>query len=213
MDLFSETPNDFNLKYRDCVCYLSQPKEESELFLIENISDTGKTLHGYTSKKGQWTTKTVRTNNVDLDFHMPDLGLINFKGYVLNVVRRATKQYRRGFTWKNGVITFNVIEEMLPHYLGKGTAINKTAALVEQIFDPIYFSVEHGLNLLLSGERQTVALNNRYYLSMSTKLPYIYLGFANGNVIGRVNENTGRCTLFASAAPLLEDVSTIVNVR
>lgn len=216
MILTLDTPDDFNLKYKDCVCYLTHNKDNTtteELFLIEYLDDNGKTLYGYVNRGNTWATKYYKLADVDLSFHMPDLGLINHQGIVVYTARRAAKQYRRGFTWKNEVITARTVEELLQIKANNYGGLSHSAGLVHDIFDPMYYTLDSALELMVQDKQPTIAISNRYYISMSTRLPYIYLGFANGNVIGRVNENNGRCTVFKSASPLIEDLSAYVAVR
>jgi len=213
MELTLDSIDDFNLKYRDCVVELTYKDNEEELFLIEYL-DSSIYLHGYiTSDSGQWIPANYELCDVELKFTMPELGLVNYSKRVVAVTRRPRKQYRRGFTFKNSVIATNVVEMSLSRSLfGKGEAA-QNCDLVNTIFNPIYYNPKDALDLILNKKATTVAINNRYYLSSSSRLPYIYLGFSDGLVIGRVNERTGKCTVFKSASPLLEDLVNYVEIR
>lgn len=211
MELGINNIEDFNLAYRTCVGVLTDKKGDKDLFFVDHL-DNSKYLRGYSPGDSDWIPAKHRLEDVDVDFSMPELGLVNHEKAVINVMRRAYKQYRRGFTWKNQVVSHSVVEPMVyDHMIGGG--IGTDMKVVQNIFDPIYYSVQDALNLIQSKDRPTVAITNRYYISLSSDLPYIYLGFGSGNVIGRVNETNARCTIFKSAEPLIEDLVNYVEIR
>ena len=82
---------------------------------------------------------------------------------------------------------------------------------MHDLFNPLYYTPEGGLEEILEKRRIASAISNRYYFAVSASVPYIYLGF-DKYIIGRVNEDNARCRLFKSAEPLLEDVSRYINV-
>jgi hypothetical protein len=212
MDLTIDTPDDFNLKYRDCVGILTDEGGNTDIFLVEYMDSEGSSIYGFRNNDGIWKAAGHNVHKINLDFPMPSLGLVNHKEFVVDITRNPRKQYRRGFTFKNSVISTDLVEADIAYSLVP-SPYDLTASLVQDIFDPMYYTVEDGLSLLLSGKRPTVAISNRYYLSTSTTLPYIYLGFGKDMIIGRINEANGMCTVFKSAAPLLEDLSSYVTIR
>jgi hypothetical protein len=212
MDLTIDVPDDFNLKYKDCVGILKDKDGQSDIFLVEYMSGDGDAIFGFKNNNGVWKTAVHKIDEILLDFPMPPLGLVNHKDVVVDVTRHPKKQYRRGFTFRNNVITTELVEEAIA-FSRSSNPYDQDAALIQDIFDPMYHTIEDALALVCSGKRATVAISNRYYLSASTALPYIYLGFGKDMIIGRVNESNGMCTVFKSATPLLEDLSSYVTIR
>lgn len=212
MDLTIDVPDDFNLKYKDCVGILKDKEGQTDLFLIEYMNGEGDRIYGFRNNGGVWKPCGQSINDISLEFPMPPLGLVNHKDVVLDVTRHPRKQYRRGFTFRNNVITAELVEGDIA-FSRSSNPYDMDAALVQDVFDPIYYTVEDALALICSGKRATAAISHRYYLSASTALPYVYLGFGRDMIIGRVNESTGVCTVFKSATPLLEDLSNYVTIR
>jgi len=213
MDLGIDSIDDFNIKYKEVIAPFIDHKGKEGILLIEYLRNDGKLKGHCLDNNGSWKIASMSLDKVQLDFTMPPLGLINHKKAVVDITRKAKKQYRRGFTYSNGIINLKVMEEFIYYEQVKDQEhISKSGELVTDIYNPLYYSVEGALDLILSKDRPTVAITNRYYISSSPRLPYIYLGFG-GYVIGRVNERSGRCLLFKSAEPLLEDVSNYVDLR
>lgn len=211
-----ETAQDFHLKYSECVGFLTHKDGSDEMYMVEDVKTVHgepQELRGYVAKNGKWCARTYKLKDIEsLDFPMPELGFVNHDKLVVNVVRSPEKQYRRGFTTSRGVITSRVVEEYISMHHNL-PSFRAGVPFIQDVFDPKYFSPEHALAELESKKRVAAAVTNRYYIAVSHKLPYVYLGFGNEYVIGRVNEQNGKITLFNSARPLYEDLSNYFTIR
>jgi len=191
--VLTESRRDFLQKYGECYVRIKRTgKKEEGLFLISNVDDK---LRGHLlDKDGLWTASSLLLNTVEIDTSMPELGMVNVKNTAMYIYRKAGKQYRQGFSYKNNLIVGNSItSNMAP-----APSLNE-GSTVTSIFNPIYYSIEESISSIMRKKKLAVAITSRYYISVSPLLPYIYLGFM-GMPIGRVDESTATCYLFEQAS-------------
>jgi len=204
--IINESRRDFIQKYGECYVRITHNSSGNEdILFINDISAT--TIKGHKLGKDMlWTPVSLPYSKIEMDSSIPSLGAVNTGQQVVYLHRKIGKQYRQGYTYKNNVIV--------------GTGINRfivaapsltEGETIHSIFYPTYYSIEEGIRKILARECYSVAITNRYYISVSELLPYIYLGFM-GNVIGRVNKSNGACYLFEQAVPLLEDLTRYVAI-
>lgn len=205
MELGIDSPDDWNIKYRDTVAML----DGGPVYLSRMLDDGDIDL--YTASGNGWSPKRVNISDVELDHTVPPCGLINFKSTVIDVYRTGVKQYRRGFTFNNHAFEHRTMMENYHRRIFKSN-IEQDVPMIESIFNPVYYTPQGALNEILAKERIAAAITNRYYFAVSPYVPYIHLGY-DKYIIGRVNENTAECTLFRSAAPLAQDVSQYIQLK
>jgi len=204
MELGIDTPEDWNIKYRDTVAL-----QNDEVVFLQKMRSDG-LVEMYTLRNGAWTPDRAHIAELELDHTVPECGIINFKKTCINVFRTGHKQYRRGFTFHNEAFAYKALLEN-SHKRVFSKSIRQDAKMIDRIFHPIYYTPEGALKELLNKKRLVAAITNRYYFSVSAHVPYIYLGY-DDYIIGRVNETNAKCRLFKSAAPLAQDVSQYISL-
>jgi len=210
--VITDAPRDFNQKYGDCIVRASYKGAAGEVYQIHSIDEgDSSALSGHMlNESGTWIPTSLVISDTEIDFTIPNMGMINVDSNVIYVRRTTTKQYRQAFTFKNSVVVGSVIEHELANL--KGVYINvKDGKVVKNIFDPVYYSLEESLERIYSGEAIASAITSRYYVSVSPYLPFVYLGFM-GKVIGKIERRTGGCFLYPEARPLTEDVSQYITI-
>ncbi len=200
---------DFVQKYGECIVKLTvKATGTTYLYMISSISHN--TLTGYVLRPNkEWSGKDYPVADIDIDFSIPDVGMVNTQGSVMYVRRRACKQYRQAFTYRNNVIVGEYVEQALVDSDGDLHRVDRPSVTYD-IFYPTYYPIELALPKVVEGRSISVAITSRYYISVSAYLPFIYLGFM-GKPVAKVTA-TGECYLFRETMPLLEDLSNYVNI-
>ena len=202
MELGIDSIDDWNIKYRDTVA-----RDTSGLVHLAKMKGDGM-VDLYRPVNGSWVPGRESISDLQLDHTIPECGLINYKETGVHVFRTGNKQYRRGFTFSKEAFKHTTVQARLLARVF-GTQVEPSAGLVQEIFDPVYYTPEGGLAEILQKRRIVSAITNRYYFAVSTYVPYIYLGY-DDYIIGRVNESNATCRLFKSASPLAQDISQYI---
>jgi len=210
--ILEDSRGDFNQKYGNCIVRASFKGGDFKLFQIYQFeNETNDALTGHIlSENGSWVPNTRDIKDLEFDFTVPRMGMINVDSAVMYIRRTTTKQYRQAFTFKNGVIIGSMIEAGLTHLKGLHAGIEDTR-VVRAVFEPTYYPLEEALERVYSGEAIACAITHRYYVAVSPYLPYVYLGFM-GKVIGKIDRQTGGCFLYREARPLMEDLTQYMDI-
>lgn len=203
-----DSGRDYTRKYGDCVGRLTVAGKES-LYMMRDLNEARDRMRGYimagkTAKS--WKEHVLRElEGVDLDFTVPELGMINVGGSVLFMRRTVSRQWRQGFTFKSGVIVGTYVEEQLVRKHGMYHDPNREAS-IHATFYPEYYDIDVSLQRIMNKDAIASAISPKYYIALSGFFPYIYLGYM-GKAIGKVNEQNGGVELFEQAIPLTEDIT------
>jgi len=211
MDLGTDSINDFNIKYKEGSYFIvTDPKGKKGIFKTGRLHEN-KVLEGRmcTNPNKGFVSVAFPIEDIEADFSFPKLGAINYDKGVCIVTRNAVRQWRRSLTFRKNVISITLIDA---NVLGMHSKmLTENAKSVHSMFFPEYYNINEAIELILKKKKVTVALNSRYYIGINLRLPYIYLGY-NGYIIGRVRKRDGACLVFPSGTPLIESLSTLVEV-
>ena len=210
--VLEDSKGDFNQKYGNCIVRASYKGGDQKLYQIHEFeSDNTDILSGHIlNENGSWIPNARDIADLEFDFTIPRMGMINVDSNVMYVRRTTTKQYRQAFTFKNRVIIGSVIESDLSRIKGHSLHV-ESSNVIKAIFNPKYYSLEEALEKVYSGEAIACAISHRYYVAVSPYLPFVYLGFM-GKVIGKIDRQTGGCFLYREARSLTEDIMQYMDI-
>ena len=213
MDLGIDSVEDFNIKYKGgCVVRISCEENNippNTLYKIDRL-DSDKYLYGYQGSGTSWKPQKLHLSTIEMDPSFPPLGAINYGKAVHIVTRNATKQYRRAFTRKKKVVRFMPVDVATNTVL-QTPDLDDSLKATKAIFFPKYYTVEQAIKQIKDNKAWSVAITPRYYIGISVGLPFMYVGY-NGYVLGKISTTNGTCSLYKAAIPLIEDLSTIMEV-
>lgn len=210
MDLGCHAPEDFTQRYGDCLVRAVTTKEpvlNNDLFWISTVTETR--ISGFIVQNNVWTPAEYNLKDIHLDLSVPDLGLVNFKGRVVRVYRRAVKQYKQAYTYTNGVIQTEVID--YEHLTKDLRYSNQDIDFVKTVFNPMYMSLGRAIQEINTKRALSVAITSKYYISLSEYLPFIYLGTEEG-AIGEINVEAEGCFLFPGTEKYVQDLENYINI-
>lgn len=154
---------DFRRRWEGTYAWLWMDKLNEEILVsinrVEDSSDKVATI-GVTNKKYGQLVLNLGSEEHELRFKYPPVGVFQHGDDVLLFRRRPARQYRRGICPDNSII-WNVTRNVV------GNRARFDANEVQSAFDHVTHSETQALKLLGSGQARGVALRNNYSLLLS----------------------------------------------
>jgi hypothetical protein len=158
-----EIIQDFRRRWEGTFAWLYMDKLDEEILVyinrVEDSSDKVATI-GVTNKKYGQLVLHLGSEEYELRFKYPPVGVFQHGDDVLLFRRRPARQYRRGICADNSVI-WNVTRNVV------GNRARFDASEVQSAFDHVTYGEAQALKLLESGSARGVAMRNNYSLLLS----------------------------------------------
>lgn len=159
----AEVVQDFRRRWENSYAWLfmDKLKEETLVFInrVEDNNDKLATITVTSEKYGQLVLH-LGSEEYELRFKYPPVGVFQHREDVFLFRRRPARQYRRGICADNSVL-WNITRAIV------GNRARFNAAEVQSAFEHATFSEENALKLLAAGKFRGVALSNNYAMTLS----------------------------------------------
>lgn len=207
----NENTRDFNRKYQHTIV-VDRTTGKDRLFIVGGLleNDSGSLVikgtpivDGPAHYGGKNITIPFHKFEASLDF--PKLGVINVPNNILYFGRIPYRQWLRCFHNSLVHISYPQSEDGLITDINRGDVLHS-------IFFPKYFSEKEALAQLVSGDRISCAIDDRFYLGVSKHFTFIYVGYKE-NIIGKLTNKRKEISLFPYAKSLLESTEEAFNMR
>ena len=182
---YQETTHDFNVRFAECYGY-----HNGRVIVANDFIEEGGKIkliysevrHNITNFRGLNIVTTEfsgsKKMNIEYDndvFILPKLGYINCTDYAVyierNHKRSSPSRYRRGLMMnqlKATNISFQEIAKF-PERPINFTRIDHLTALSKFLFNPVYYSIDEALELILSGKKLSVAITNTIAIKLNER--------------------------------------------
>ena len=159
----AEVVNDFRRRWENSYAWLFMDKlhEETLVYInrVEDNNDKLATITVTSQKYGQLVLH-LGSEEYELRFKYPPVGVFQHGTDVYLFRRRPARQYRRGICTDNSVL-WNVTRNIV------GNRARFDAEEVQSAFNHVTFSEKEALTMLAKGSHKGVALGNNYALTLS----------------------------------------------
>lgn len=145
----------------------------------------------------------------ELDLSFPELGLFNVENFCINVIRSASRQWKRAINKQVAIV--NSVNQHEMRYLDKSQPALTNPKVLKAIFIPEYPSPEEALNDVIKFKRLSRAFNSRWYISNQINRLNPIVGF-KGQPIGWVDSDN-IISLPPPAHHLFEELSDYLQCR
>lgn len=205
--MYVETPDDYRLKFEGTIVkhgnkliklmdFGDDLPHDDEVLLASVLEVSPRGYHKINSEDGMF----VRLKKDQFDWKYPELGWINTHKQAV-YIRRAPGQNRVKF--KKALHPSGLMINFYPT-INDGFLIEKEWSTIYYIFNSTFFSIEKAIDIVFSGKRHCVAINDTYALVADFMTNQVKV-MRGPHVIGLVDRNSV-VSLPATAVFLMEEL-------
>lgn len=145
-------------------------------------------------------------NDIVCKWDVPNTGVLNYKDMVIYIQYLAGRVWRRGLSSKSlKIIDPNKYTSNVVKYGGKrGVPSYSVNSILYDLYNPVYFTPNRAIELILSGNQRAVAISDKYFFSINMYDENILVGY-KGWIVGEIKDNI--IILKAEVKHLYEELS------